>query len=150
MLQSIPKIIVAIQKERKLIGKWVLEFEFQGIISDNRLGVYSSKVPSVFITHQLNILTGSTTFFSTKIHQKVIGKFTECWVPDVVKTPNLSGKLGHLNFNNLKIKYLGPLSRFGKIDSEFKYDLLVLLSGPEPQRTILEEKLISELKKYSG
>ena len=150
MLQSIPKIIVAIQKERKLIGKWVLEFEFQGIISDNRLGVYSSKVPSVFITHQLNILTGSTTFFSTKIHQKVIGKFTECWVPDLLKTPNLSGKLGHLNFNNLKIKYLGPLSRFRKIDSEFKYDLLVLLSGPEPQRTILEEKLISELKKYSG
>jgi uncharacterized protein (TIGR00661 family) len=31
-----------------------------------------------------------------------------------------------------------------------KYDLLVLLSGPEPQRGILEEKLLFELKNYKG
>ncbi|WP_432672915.1 glycosyltransferase [Flavobacterium sp. SM2513] len=150
MVQNIPNMILAMRKERELVKKWIAEFKLHGIISDNRLGVYSPKVPSAFITHQLNVLTGSTTFFSTKIHQKIINKFTECWVPDVADEQNLSGKLGHLNLTDLKIKYIGPLSRFRKTDTAIKYDLLVLLSGPEPQRTILEEKLILELKNYAG
>ena len=150
MLQNIPNMLFAIRKERKLVQKWMKEFQLCGIISDNRLGVYNKNVPSVFMTHQVNVLTGSTTYFSTKMHQRIIQKFTECWIPDVAGKPNLSGKLGHSNCQYSKIKYIGPLSRFRKIDSEIKFDLMVLLSGPEPQRTFLEEKLISELKSYSG
>lgn len=150
MLQSLPNMIKAIYKERNLVQKWTREYDLFGIISDNRLGVYTTKIPSVFMTHQLNVLTGSTTFFTTKIHQKCIDKFTECWVPDVDRKPNLSGKLGHVDYSDSKIKYIGALSRFRKIESEKKNDLLVLLSGPEPQRSLLEQKLISELKKYSG
>lgn len=150
MVSNLPNMILAVAKERKLVKKWVDEYQLSGIISDNRLGVFNKNVPSVFMTHQLNVLTGSTTFFSTKIHQEFIDKFTECWVPDVDEEQNLSGKLGHLDFIDSRIKYIGPLSRFRKMDSEIKYDLLVLLSGPEPQRTFLEEKLISELKNYAG
>lgn len=150
MFQSIPNMAFAINKEHKLIKKWVREFDLMGIISDNRLGVYSKHTPSIFITHQLNVLTGSTTFFSTVLHKQFIRKFSEVWVPDFKEVPNLSGILGHLNTENSKTRYIGPLSRFRKIDSEIKYDLMVLLSGPEPQRTILEEKLISELNKYDG
>lgn len=150
MLQNIPNMIFAIQKERKLVQKWMEEFQLCGIISDNRLGVFNKNIPSVFITHQLNVLTGSTTYFSTKMHQRIIQKFTECWVPDVAGKPNLSGKLGHVDYQDSKLKYIGPLSRFRKIDLEIKYDLMVLLSGPEPQRTFLEQKLITELKSYSG
>lgn len=150
MLQNLPNMIIALQKERKLVQKWVEQFELQGIISDNRLGVYSEQVPSVFMTHQLNVLTGSTTYFSTKIHERIIRKFTECWIPDVEGKQNLSGKLGHIDYQDSQIKYIGPLSRFRKMDSDVKYDLMVLLSGPEPQRTFLEEKLISELKSYTG
>ena len=150
MVSNLPNMILAVAKERKLVKKWVDEYQLSGIISDNRLGVFNKNVPSVFMTHQLNVLTGSTTYFSTKIHQEFIDKFTECWVPDVDEEQNLSGKLGHLDFIDSRIKYIGPLSRFRKMDSEIKYDLLVLLSGPEPQRTFLEEKLISELKNYAG
>jgi uncharacterized protein (TIGR00661 family) len=150
MLQSIPKILKAVRQEKKIVEKWVKEYHLSGIISDNRLGIYSTKIPSVFMTHQLNVLSGSTTFFTTKIHQKFIQKYTECWVPDVAKRPNLSGKLGHLEYTDPRIKYIGALSRFRKIKLEKKYDLLVLLSGPEPQRTLLEQKLIVELKKHLG
>jgi uncharacterized protein (TIGR00661 family) len=148
MLQSLPKMIFALRKERKLVQKWSIEFGLSGIISDNRFGVFSKDIPSVFMTHQLNVLTGFTTFLSTKLHQKVIQKFTECWIPDCAVNPNLSGKLGHLARFNSKIKYISALSRFRKMDSVIKQKLLILLSGPEPQRTFLEEKLISELKSY--
>ena len=150
MLQNIPNIILAVAKERKLIQKWTSEYALLGIISDNRLGVFSKRLPSVFITHQLSVLTGFTTFFSTKMHQQFSRKFSEVWIPDFKEAPNLSGKLGHLRTENSKIKHIGPLSRFRKIDAEPRYDLMVLLSGPEPQRTILEGKLISEVKKYAG
>lgn len=150
MLQNIPNMIFAIRNERKLVQKWIEEFELCGIISDNRLGVYNKNIPSVFMTHQLNVLTGSTTYFSTKMHQLIIQKFAQCWIPDVAGNPSLSGKLGHASNLNSKTRYIGPLSRFRKIDSDIKYDLMVLLSGPEPQRTFLEEKIISELKNYDG
>lgn len=150
MLQNMPNIILAVANERKLVKKWISEYQLLGIISDNRLGVYSKQLPSIYITHQLMVLSGFTTLFSTKMHQQFIRNFSEVWVPDYREAPNLSGKLGHLNFENSKTKYIGPLSRFCKMDLDIQYDLMVLLSGPEPQRTIFEEKLISEVKKFAG
>ena len=148
IIKNSPFTIKAIFDEKKLVKKWVSEYDLKGIISDNRLGVFSKKVPSVFITHQLTVFSGKTTWISSKIHQQIIKKYTECWVPDVETIPNLSGKLGHLDDTKLKIKYLGVLSRFQKQDLPIVYKLMVLLSGPEPQRTMLEEKLIGELKEY--
>jgi len=150
MLVNSPKMIRAILKERKLVGKAIALHKIDGIISDNRLGVRSKKVPSVFITHQLKVLTGNTTWLSTKMHQNIINQFDECWVPDVNTIPNLSGKLGHLEKDPKNVKYIGPLSRLQKRKIEQKYDLMVILSGPEPQRTLLEEKLIDELDNYQG
>ena len=124
----------------------------KGIISDNRFGVYSSniKTPSVYITHQLRVFSGITTWISTKLHQNIIKEHHECWIPDFETIPNLSGKLGHIENPEFKIKYIGPLSRFDKISIKSIYDIMVLLSGPEPQRTILEEKVLHELKDYKG
>ncbi|MFC4738705.1 glycosyltransferase [Flavobacterium ponti] len=148
MIAQIPKIISTIKKERRKIHKILKAYNFDGIISDNRLGVYSKDVPSVFITHQLNVLTGNTSWITTKLHKKYIQKFNECWVPDVEKNPNLSGKLGHPTELIKNVKYIGPLSRLCKKPMPIKYDLMVLLSGPEPQRTILEDKIITELEHY--
>ncbi|MEM6686765.1 MAG: glycosyltransferase [Bacteroidota bacterium] len=150
MLKDSPKMLKAISKEKKMVKKLVKERDFCGIISDNRLGVYSKKVPSVFITHQLNVLSGNTTWFSSKLHQIVIKKFDECWVPDVAGKPNLSGKLGHLKQHTLPLKYIGPLSRLQTKEMPIVYDLMVILSGPEPQRTLLEEKLFEEVKHFDG
>jgi uncharacterized protein (TIGR00661 family) len=143
-------MIRAILEEKKIIQNWIEKYAIDGIISDNRLGVFSKNVPSVFITHQLNVMTGNTTWITSKIHQYIIKKYTECWVPDLAGTLNLTGKLGHVDNPNLKTKYIGPLSRLQKKLLPKKYDLLVILSGPEPQRGMLEKHLKGEIVKYNG
>jgi uncharacterized protein (TIGR00661 family) len=150
LLKNLPKMMEAIWEEKRLVKKWVKKYAIEGIISDNRLGVFSPKVPSVFITHQLNVMTGNTTWITSILHQKIIKKYTECWVPDIENTPNLTGKLGHLKTNTLNLKYIGPLSRLHKKEVPQKYDLMVILSGPEPQRGILEEMLKREVLRFDG
>ncbi len=146
LLLKLPHIIKTIAEEKKIVKKWMSDEKIDGIISDNRLGVHNKHIPSVFITHQLNVLTGNTSYFSSKMHQKVIKKFNECWVPDVDDAINLSGKLGHPKHLDFPVKYIGLLSRMEGKTVPVIYDVLALLSGPEPQRTLLEEKLITELK----
>ena len=90
---QIPKVLQAIRDEKSLIAAYVDNNEVVGIISDNRFGVRNAKVPSVYMTHQLNVLAGIFTFLTSKIHQKLIKRFDECWIPDVALTPTLSGKL---------------------------------------------------------
>lgn len=150
MLHRLPKMMEAIVGEKKIVKQWVKEYNLWGIISDNRLGVVSKKVPSVFITHQLNVLTGNTTWLTGKLHRMIIEKFTECWVPDVDDFVNLSGKLGHLKDSDLHIRYIGPLSRFEPRALPVKYDLMIILSGPEPQRGMLEKQLENEVAHYDG
>jgi UDP-N-acetylglucosamine transferase subunit ALG13 len=146
LLWKLPHIQRAIASEKKLIKNMVAEGVIDGIISDNRLGVFSKKVPSVFITHQLNVLSGNTSYFSSKMHQKIIKKFDECWIPDVAGKVNLSGKLGHSKSTDFPTRYIGPISRFQKKKLPKKYDILALVSGPEPQRSLFEEKLKKELR----
>lgn len=150
LLTNLPKMINAIWNEKKVVKKWVKKYNIDGIISDNRLGVFSKKVPSVFITHQLNVMTGSTTWLTSKIHQNIIKKYTECWVPDFSGIPNLTGELGHVKNTNLNLKYIGPLSRLQKRETTKQNDLMIILSGPEPQRGFLEEKLKKEVLKFDG
>lgn len=146
LLRSLPRIKKAITSEKKIIQNLVSEKKIQGIINDNRFGVFSSKIPSVYITHQLIVLSGLTTFLTSKIHQNYINKFNECWIPDFQGVNSLSGKLSPIKKALIPIKYLGPLSRFKKIKTKTKYDILILLSGPEPQRTSLEKLLIEEFR----
>jgi uncharacterized protein (TIGR00661 family) len=150
LLQNCPKMIEAILEEKKMVKKWIKKYAIGGIISDNRLGVFSTKVPSVFITHQLNVMTGNTTWITSKLHQHIIKKYAACWVPDFEGIPNLTGKLGHLKKAGFELKYIGPLSRMQKKETPKQYDLMIILSGPEPQRGLLEEKLKEEVLDYVG
>ena len=150
MIWDSPKVLKAMAKEKKMVKSLVKEHHLDGIISDNRLGAYYKKVPCVFITHQLNVLSGNTTWMSSKAHQKIIKKFDACWVPDMKEKPNLTGKLGHLKKSKLNMVYLGPLSRFKKRELDPAHDLMVLLSGPEPQRSMLENDLLEELQLFEG
>lgn len=150
MMRDIPHFLRTIKREVIAIKEIVNTEQVSGIISDNRFGVRHTEVPSVFMTHQLRVISGTTTWLTSKLHQNIISKFNECWVPDHSGLNNLSGRLGHVENIKTPIRYLGPLSRFNKVLSEKKYNLLVLLSGPEPQRTILEKKLFFELKDFKG
>jgi len=150
LLLSVPSIYSAIKKEKKIVAQLVEKENIKGLISDNRFGVFSNLIPSVYVTHQLNVLSGKTTAITSKTHQKIIAKYNECWVPDLESEPNLSGILGHLDSKSLNLKYLGILSRLKPYNSEIKYDIMVLLSGPEPQRSALENKLLIELQNHTG
>jgi len=74
-------------------------------------------------------------------------KYRYVLVPDF-EGQNLSGHLSHnLRFiSEDKIKYIGILSHLSKLDTEQDIEYFVSLSGPEPQRKILEKKIISQLK----
>ena len=146
---NLPKLIKAVLQEKKVINRLIEEKDITGMISDNRFGVYNKSIPSIYITHQLNVLSGITTKLSSKIHQNIIKKFDECWIPDINSNTNFSGKLSQINNTNYHLKFIGTLSRFKRKPTVIKYDYLIILSGPEPQRTLLENKLFSELKHSS-
>jgi uncharacterized protein (TIGR00661 family) len=151
LLKDTPKIWNAIRMEHRMLSHLIHEYDLDGIISDNRLGLYSGLVPCVIISHQLQVLSGSTTWLSTQLHLHYIKKFDSCWIPDFEDLPNLSGKLSFNEDTSLDKVYLGPISRFEYVENnKFTYDLLVLLSGPEPQRGILEKKLLRDLQDYDG
>lgn len=150
LLLSIPSVISAVKKEHKIVAQIIKKEGIVGSISDNRFGVYNSNIPAVYITHQLTVLSGKTTGITSKTHQKIIKNFNECWVPDFENELNFSGDLGRLETTDFNLKYLGILSRFKPVKCTNKYNLLIVLSGPEPQRTLLENKLFLELKNYQG
>ena len=146
MLLNAPNIIRAATKEKIVVGEIIDKEGVSGIISDNRFGVRSKKVPSIYLTHQLKVLSANTSFISSLFHQRIIAKFDSCWVPDYNDNKSLAGKLSNLENSKIDIKYLGSISRFSYKKIPKKYDLLVVLSGPEPQRTILEKILLAELE----
>ncbi|MFP4844881.1 glycosyltransferase [Winogradskyella sp. PE311] len=150
IVKDSPHLLKTIKREKKAIQELTKSEDISGIISDNRFGVRQKHIPSVFITHQLRVLSGNTTWLSSKFHQKIISKFDQCWIPDHRGKNNLSGELGHVKDYQSSLKYLGPLSRFKKQKLPLRYNLLIILSGPEPQRTYLEEKLFIQLENYKG
>jgi len=150
LFRQVPRILQAVKEERRLMNRYIKEnSDVVGIISDNRLGVRSKQVTSVYLSHQLRVLSGATTFLTSWVHRWYINKFDECWVPD---TPlgRFSGRLSQVKSLGIPIRHLGILSRFTYQKRAKKFDLLVLLSGPEPKRSQLEATLIDQLKTYDG
>lgn len=151
ILSQFPGMAFTIYKEHQWLKKIVKEYDIDAVISDNRFGMYHAKIPSIYITHQLLIKTGNafTERIASKIHFNFIKKYKECWVPDY-EINGLAGELSHPKKLPRKVKYLGALSRFEINSAEKKYDLLISISGPEPQRTIFEQQLLNELRTYTG
>ncbi|NNC96379.1 MAG: glycosyltransferase [Chitinophagales bacterium] len=152
MLQQSPKLLKTIFYEHRQLQALIEKHDIDLIISDNRYGIYSKKVPSIFITHQINLQLGKNLSLFEKpvnlINHYFIGKHKECWVPDVRGAHKISGVLSS---NGIRGKrFIGPLSRFTKNGDlpDKKYHLIVLLSGQEPQRTELESLILNEVKNF--
>jgi UDP-N-acetylglucosamine transferase subunit ALG13 len=153
MALQLPRILRATRYENKWLAQCIKEHQIDGVISDNRLGFCNSSVPCIFITHQLYIETGISFINRTmqKINYHFINRFNECWVPDDASGNNLAGKLSHPSvMPAIPVHYLGILSRFEPTVTHTRFDLLILLSGPEPQRSIFETLLCDQLKNYEG
>ncbi len=148
---QMPKILWAMEREWWWLRKIIQEENIDGVISDNRYGLYSSKIPCVFLTHQLHIKIPSKiiSFPANWNSRRLINRNTACWVPDFAGGENLSGELSHGGKLPKNVRYVGPLSRMKRVESPLERDIIVVLSGPEPQRTFLETELIGQLAKLA-
>jgi UDP-N-acetylglucosamine transferase subunit ALG13 len=151
ILLQIPKILTRIKAENRWLTSFLKESGVDLVVSDNRYGMYSTLVPSVIITHQLRVRTGFGGV-ADRIFQRLlyrwINRFSECWVPDV-KENGIAGELSHpAIMPNIPVKYIGLLSRFEMPCNHetYEFKFCIILSGPEPQRTIFERIIIGQLK----
>lgn len=145
ILLSIPKILNRIKTEQTELEKIVEQHKIDIVISDNRYGCYSKNAKSVFITHQLMVKSPAG---EKVLHNKILSyikKYAECWIPDNANENNLSGDLSHKYSKPSNAYFIGPLSRFKLIPTNTpKYDIMAIVSGPEPQRTIFEQLIIKQ------
>ena len=151
---QVPSILQTIRYERRWLKKTQEEYHFDVVVSDNRFGLTLPGIHSIYITHQLRIRIPGFPFAEAllqRLHYHYIRRFSACWVPDAPGIPNLSGVLGHPPQRpSVPVRYLGLLTRFQPSDPQNRFHLLVLLSGPEPQRTLLEARILPDLGDIPG
>jgi len=164
-IAGIPSVLSAFAAERRRMEQIESENKFDLIISDNRMCVYSSRTPSYFITHQLRYsLPGYlypfellTMPFNSFFH----GKFRGVIVPDIDPknidrksdgSKNLSGKLcrSSIKRTNIRAYYAGILTGTRKLQVAEDLDYLAVVSGPEPQRSRLEEIVLRQIAALPG
>lgn len=150
ILAQLPAIIRGFSAEHALVEKIIQQHSIDAVISDSRFGVYSTVVPSIFLIHQLHIILPAYLQwgenFVAAVNRYRCNKFTECWISDYAGENNLGGKLSHPRTLPKNTYYIGPVSRLQPVQAAKNVDILAILSGPEPQRTIFENILLEQLK----
>jgi UDP:flavonoid glycosyltransferase YjiC (YdhE family) len=142
---GLPQILIAMYQERNAAERIAKEDHATIILSDNRLGFRSHSCTNIYLTHQVNILHRRKLIASlgTWMHRYIYKKFDTVFIPDFNGAAALCPLLSHTDLK--KAIYIGPLTRIKKLDLDKTVDILVILSGPEPQRTMLESALLKEL-----
>lgn len=152
MFRRLPRILRAIRQEHQWLQKAQRIHQWDLVISDNRYGFHHRHVPSILITHQINIRTEISPLADKivkKVMDRLIARYSACWIPDIEVLPGLAGSLSHGGIPE-HTRYIGPLSRFRPQQVQKRSGLLIMLSGPEPQRTLLELRILEEMDTYSG
>lgn len=154
MLKAIPQLIRWSIKDHLLLRSVLREEPFDQVISDNRFGLYNASVESIYMTHQLHIMLPKgwrwAEGIASRLHARIYTRFNKVWVPDYEDLDqSLAGELSH---NGAKVEYIGLLSRFEmskyrNVEISSIYEVVAVLSGLEPQRSILEKQLI---ERYAG
>ncbi len=151
MVRQLPKFSSQMRRENSLAEWLTNKLQPDLIISDNRYGFRSVNVPSVIISHQLQLRAGLLSSPVNSLVHTFLKRFDAVWVPDVEGIPNLSGMLSHGRKPVQTIYYPGPLSRMNPVvmESKTQYDWTALLSGPEPQRTHFENLIVDAAEKLN-
>ena len=155
LLFLLPQFISKTWNEHKFLKKLIAKHNFDVIISDNRYGLWHKKTKSILITHQVMIKTPGWLRFAEyiiyRVSRMLISRFDECWIPDTSESPGLSGDLSHKYSLPENAVFIGPLSRFEQSDTQDethygKENIAVIISGPEPQRSIFKKLVTKQLK----
>lgn len=139
LVLSFPSFIRMWLSDRHELRKLHRKHQFDLLVSDNRPGCFVDGISNIYITHQIQVKAGAFGKMATWLHQKAMKQYDQVWIPDQ-ETEKLAGALSVPLTHS---RYIGWLSRAKTIKVEKEFDVLFLLSGPEPQRTLLEEKLVN-------
>ncbi len=143
--KQLPRILWAIRSEYQETARLVRMYNIKGVISDNRYGCYHRVANSVLLTHQLHLRVPGMSAVVNRLLPVAFANFKSIWVPDVADSPGLSGDLSHGEpVTHSDVRYMGVLTRMQAYEYDLEYDVAVVLSGPEPQRTILEQRLLEQ------
>lgn len=153
MFLQTPRILLGIKKEHQQLDKIITKHGIDLVFSDNRFGLYNKQAFTVFMTHQIQIQTPPSLGFLKPLlyrqNKRFIKRFNECWIPDFEGSQNLSGMLSHGKGLPESYHFIGPQTRFnkpaGSKSSRRTFEIVAMLSGPEPQRTMLENILKKEI-----
>ena len=151
IISQLGKVFRGIKREHTITQQLIKEHNIDLIISDNRYGIYSKNIFSVIISHQMMVKIPKFKIAEPFVYlwlQYQHRKFDAIWIPDVKNEPNISGDLSHKYKLPKHAQFVGVLTRFRKpeIQPAIKYDVLAIISGPEPQRTIFEDLIIDQAK----
>lgn len=156
-IANIPMLMKELAGEIKRFNKLLDQNKYDLVISDNRLGVFTKRVPCYFITHQLRFSLPDYLYPFEAMTLGVNGLFHTRYdgiiVPDIKPDgANLSGKLARSNVKMTlrRVHYAGILTSAKKMNVPEDLDYLFIISGPEPQRTKLEEILLKQVQDLPG
>jgi hypothetical protein len=157
MTAAMPWVLAGYRGEHRLAERLVAERHFDCVVSDSRFGLWSRAVPSYCILHSIH---QRVPFFSrltetvTEWGQRhLLRGFTKILIPDVAENGGLSGWLGHdpdFDWGEGRLVYIGPLSSVPRMDMAQDIDVFFSVSGIEPQRGLLTERVLHALPKLSG
>jgi uncharacterized protein (TIGR00661 family) len=150
-----PVFIKRIEDGLAQLQKILAQNQYDCIISDARYDMYSKKIPSFFISHQMRIMNPLRIRLFENAMERFnlffFKRFVGVMVPDY-KEESLSGDLSHhlRRIDENRLHYVGVLSDFTKRQMSKDIDYLISISGPEPQRSMLEEKLVAQAHELPG
>lgn len=153
LLFKAPKFMRWFKDEKSMLESFIDTHQIDAVISDNRYGVYSDRIPSILITHQLFIQATLGKRALKAFTESHAENFKETWVPDFEGEDNLSGALSHGETEIENLYYIDPLSRFSGFATAkegYRRDITVVLSGPEPSRTAFEDIILEQIKDFDG
>lgn len=151
ILKQMPRLLHWAIRDHLALRRLLSLESFDRVISDNRFGFYSPHAHCIYLTHQLHICLPSPWKWMEPVleigHRHLMKKYSEVWIPDNEGTPNFAGLLSHPKTLPANAHYIGPLSRFSTLQApvvpDSTYNTVLLLSGLEPQRSILEQNIIN-------
>jgi len=155
LIREAPRLRRLVSAEQRWTENICAQHGITLVISDNRFGCFSRKVPSIYITHQVRIAFPKPFHIFEKLgealHLRIQRQFKKVWIPDWQNEDNLAGRLSHSGIVDGLHQFIGPLTRFAPATALEKMankdcDLLILLSGPEPQRSLIEGLTLNMLE----
>lgn len=157
MSLSMPLVWARFKLEHRLTERLVRERGFDLVISDSRFGVWSQAVPSYCILHSLRqIIPGRPRALERLVEwgqRRLLKGFTKVLIPDAEADGGLSGDLGHhpeIDWGEGRLQYLGPLSGVERMGVDEDIDYFFSVSGIEPQRGLLEKRVMAALPHLKG